>query len=110
MIYYLRKNNVTEVSADYWYGHVIRFWSNNTIAISSVVNCDKNALKDPSTLFTNKKHNTALIIDRGERNYGFWSCTDEQLTQIYGTPNNAYEVAGAGPNEPVKIWIYKNTP
>jgi len=108
IIYHLKNNNVTQVSADYWYGHVLRFWSNNTIGIASVVNCDESMLTTPNTiLFTKQKHNTALIIDRGERNYGFWKCSDSQLLRIYGEPSKKYEVAGAGPNEPVKIWIYE---
>jgi len=77
IITHLQDNNVTQVSADYWYGHVLRFWSNDAIKIAPIVSCDKSLLTNPSdTLFTKQKHNTALIIDRGDRNYGFWSCTD----------------------------------
>ncbi len=110
MIFHLNNNEVTQVSADYWYADVLRFWSKNTISTTGPVSCDSSLLSDPSSLFTKQKHNTALIIDRGDRNYAFWSCTDSQLTEIYGVPNERYEVAGAGPNEPVKIWIYKATP
>ncbi len=111
IIFHLRNNNVTQVSADYWYGDVIRFWSSDTIRTTGPVSCDKTKLSDPSsTLFTKQKHSTALIIDRGDRNYGFWPCTDEQLAEVYGQPTEKYEVPGAGPNPPVKIWVYKSTP
>jgi cytochrome b561 len=108
IITHLKNNDVTEASVDYWYAGVLRFWANDTIAIAPVVDCSEAVLNDPSNLFTKQDHNTALIIDRGERNYGFWKCTDAQLIEVYGTPSETYEVAGAGPNEPVKIWVYKN--
>ncbi len=75
-----------------------------------MVSCDESLLAKQKVLFTKQKHNTALIIDRGDRNYGFWTCSDAQLTEIYGAPSAQYEVAGAGPNEPVKIWVYKAAP
>jgi len=109
IIYYLKKNNVTQVSTDYWYSYPLRFWSNGTINNAAVVNCTPSMINNADgPLFTKQKHNTALIIDRGERNYGFWQCSDEQLMQVYGAPSEMHEVQGAGPNEPVKIWIYKN--
>ena len=110
IIYHLKENDVKQVSVDYWYGDVLRFWAHDTIGIAPVLGCDESLLTAPNTtLFTKQKHNTALIIDRGERNYGFWTCSDEQLMKIYGAPSVVYEAAGAGPNEPVKIWIYKNS-
>src|SRR5205085_734684 len=112
ILFHLKSNDVTQVSADYWYGDVLRFWSNDTLSVTGPVSCDKSKPTEDmyNNIFTNQKHNTALIIDRGDRNYGFWTCSDSQLTEVYGTPNEKYEVAGAGPNEPVKIWVYKTVP
>jgi hypothetical protein len=113
MLGILQKSEVTQVSADYWYGHVLYFWSNHTINIQGPVSCDTSSMivDADHPLFSRQKHNVAFIIDRGERNYSaFWSCTDEQLATIYGAPDETFEVTGAGSNPPVKIWIYKNTP
>lgn len=106
----LKQNNVTAISSDYWYGPVLRFWTNNSLELAPRVGCDASTLTDPNNgNFTKEPgHNTALIVDRGNLNYGFWQCTDEQLTRLYGTPTKILEVQGAGPNPPVKIWIYKN--
>jgi hypothetical protein len=106
----LQKHNVKQISADYWYGHPLAFWSNHQLNIQGPVSCDTSTLivdKD-HPLFSRQDHNVAFIIDRGERNYGFWPCSDEQLAAVYGTPDEMFEVEGAGPNPPVKVWIYKN--
>lgn len=109
IITHLQNNDVQEASTDYWYGHTLRFWSKGTIGLAPVLSCDESMLTTANgTLFTKQSHNTALIIDRGERNYGFWQCTDDQLIQFYGVPSEQYEVPGAGPNPPVKVWIYKS--
>lgn len=109
---HLKNNNVTQIFADYWYSDTLYFWSNHTLNIQGPVSCDASSMtvNASNPLFSKQKHNVAFIIDRGERNYGFWPCSDEQLAALYGKPDKNFEVPGAGPNPPVKIWIYKNTP
>jgi len=108
----LKQNKVTKVTTDYWYGPVVRFWSNESILVTPQVGCDASTLANPNNRkFTQQQNqNVALIIDRGNLNYGFWQCSDEQLIELYGAPTKNFEVVGAGANPPVKIWVYNNTP
>ena len=105
----LQENDVTLVSADYWYGHVLRFWSSSRINAVAPVSCGPQVVTEDNPLFSRQDKNVAFIIDRGERNYSaFWACTDDQLAEFYGTPDKVLEVEGAADNPPVKIWIYKS--
>lgn len=105
----LKNNDVTEVSADYWYGPIIRFWSNSTIGLAQQVGCSPPVLSTNANEFIHQKGiNTALVIDRGGLNYDFWTCTDPQLLQFYGTPTKEFQVQGAAPNTLTEIWIYDN--
>jgi hypothetical protein len=104
----LKRNNVHEVLTDYWYGPPIRFWSRNSISFALQVGCNQpmpfSAREDWFTPQTNIK--SALIIDRGGLFFTNWSCSDDQLRQIYGNPSKELEVAGITPGTHVDIWIY----
>jgi hypothetical protein len=104
----LKTNGVTQVAADYWYGPVISFWTNGSIRLAPEVGCTPSVVNTPiNTQYTkNKNIKSALIIDRGGLNYSFWSCSDPQLSQIYGQPSKQIVVPGAALNTIVEIWIY----
>jgi hypothetical protein len=104
----LKQNHVTAIVSDYWYGPVMRFWTNNGVDLAPQVGCNASILANPeSGNFTKDPgRNSALIVDRGNLNYGFWQCTDEQLLGLYGTPSKVLKVQGAGANPPVQVWIY----
>jgi hypothetical protein len=105
----LEANDVTKISADYWYGPVIGFWTNDSINLAQEVGCNQNTIANSGAPFTAQKGvNTALIVDRGGLNYDFWTCTDAQLKQYYGTPTQTYYVPGAAPNTTVEVWVYHN--
>ena len=106
----LRSNDVHEVLTDYWYGPVIRFWSNNSINLAQELGCNPSSLSatQPDQFVRRKGIKTALIIDRGGLNYAYWACSDPQLLQLYGTPSKELTVEGVTPSTPVEIWIYNN--
>lgn len=105
----LNQNDIKQVSADYWYGPIIRFWSDSSIGLTKQVGCDPSILSTDANNFTRQRtHNVALIIDRGGLNYSYWTCTDDQLLQFYGTPTKKLQVPGAAPNTFVDIWVYDN--
>jgi len=104
----LKKNDVHEIVTDYWYGPPIKFWSHNTINFAQEVGCDQplpfNTRQDWFKPQPNIK--SALIVDRGEMNLGYWACTNSQLVSIYGNPIKKVIVPGINPNTHVTIWIY----
>lgn len=105
----LEANNIKQVSADYWYGPIIGFWSDGAIYPAEQIGCIQSSLSSYNGSFTHQKDiNAALIIDRGGLNYDFWTCTDPELLQLYGTPNKVVDVPGAAPNTTVEIWMYYN--
>jgi hypothetical protein len=105
----LKQNNVKKVTADYWYGPVIRFWSNKTIGLAQQVGCAPPILAATASQFTHQKGiNTALIIDRGGLNYGYWTCTDDEIRAGFGEPTKELQVPGAAAGTQVNIWIYDN--
>ena len=109
----LNSNTVSKVATDYWYGHTLRFWSADPALVASQAGCNStqpSVITAPNgDVFTHQKGiNTALIIDRGGLNYGFWTCTDAQLIEMYGAPSKQLEVPGAAPGTVVKIWIYES--
>ena len=108
IITYLTENKVRTVVTDFWYGPPIRFWSSNYISYAPQINCDKPIPFDSRQdwYVPQKGLRTALIIDRGGMNYGYWSCTDQDLIQIYGEPASRTELAGIGVGQVVKIWLY----
>lgn len=103
----LKSNDVHTVLADYWYGPVIGFWSNNSINVAPQEGCSQPVLPGSlNSAFTHQKGiKSALIIDRGGLNYAYWACTDPQLVQIFGTPSQELTVPGVTAT-PVEIWIY----
>jgi hypothetical protein len=107
----LNSNDVKEVQADYWYGPVLSFWTSNSILLAPEIGCSQTLQPSPqTTIQTTSQTSTksALIIDRGGLNYSFWSCSDAQLTQIYGAPAKDVVIEGAAPGTYVEIWIYNH--
>jgi hypothetical protein len=108
ILYALQSNDVHEVVSDYWYGPVLRFWSNDSINLAQTSGCSLplTATVEKEGQFTRREGvKSAVIIDRGGLNYAYWACTNEQVEQIYGTPSKKLEAPGVT-STPVEIWIY----
>ncbi len=108
IIGYLSANKVDTVITDFWYGPPLRFWSSDRIHYAPLIKCNKPIPFDSRQdwYVARKGIKTALIIDRGGLNFGYWSCTDQDLIRMYGEPASKTEAEGIGTNEPIKIWIY----
>ncbi|MBL8030709.1 MAG: hypothetical protein JNK33_00065 [Candidatus Doudnabacteria bacterium] len=108
IIGYLTANKVDTIVTDFWYGPPIRFWSSNRISYTPQINCNKPVPFDSREDWyrPQKGIKTALIIDRGGLNYGYWSCSDQDLVKIYGEPASRTEAAGIRTGDVIKIWIY----
>lgn len=108
LIGYLTANHIDEIVTDFWYGPPIRFWSSDKIQYAPVITCKYPIPFDSRADWYQpvKGKKTALIIDRGGLNFGYWSCTDDELKQIYGEPAAQTEAAGIHPGEIVKVWVY----
>jgi hypothetical protein len=108
LITILKHNDVHEILTDYWYGPPIRFLSNDTISFAPEINCNQplsfSTRKDWFTSLPSGK--SALIIDRGGLNFGYWACTNQQLIQMYGNPIKKITVPGITSNAPVEVWVY----
>jgi hypothetical protein len=108
LIGYLTENKVNTIVTDFWYGPPIRFWSSDRITYAPQINCNKPLSFDSREdwYVPQKGIRSALVIDRGGLNYGYWSCTDEQLVTIYDEPVKRATTPGINPGETVHVWIY----
>jgi hypothetical protein len=108
IIGYLTQNKVDTVVTDFWYGPPLRFWSSDRINYAPQINCNQPLPFDSRKdwYIPQKDKKTALIIDRGGLNYGYWSCTDSDLIRIYGTPVSKAKTPGVKSGETVSVWIY----
>jgi hypothetical protein len=104
----LKQDNVHEVLTGYWYGSVIRLWSDNTIGFAPIANCNapfyfnvREAWYVPQGLTR-----TALVIDRTGPDSPSWACGDATLRQIYGTPKLQQQVVSPNTHEDLSIWVY----
>jgi len=104
----LESRNVDLLVAGYWYAAPASFYANGTNFIS-ITNCNQ-----PSPDFNIRKsfyepsdrvQKSALIIDKQGPDARFWDCTDEQLTNIYGSPIEKIAV-GAPQGTTLDIYIY----
>lgn len=104
----LKENNVNRVVTDFWYGPPLRFLSQDQIQYAPQIGCNRPLSFDSREDWykPEKGIKSALIIDRGGMNFGYWGCTDEKLVQIYGKPVKEITASGVRPEDTVKIWIY----
>jgi|GEM_PF-2402166 len=104
----LAKNGVSKVVTDFWYGPPIRFWSNNVIRYAPQIQCDRPLPFDSREdwFMTQKDVKSALVVDRGGMNFGYWGCTDEELAKIYGEPVKKFTVDGIDEGDVVDLWLY----
>lgn len=104
----LKENKVNRVVTDFWYGPPLRFLSQDQIQYAPQIGCNRPLSFDSREDWykPEKGIKSALIIDRGGMNFGYWGCTDEKLIQIYGKPLKEVTASGVRPEDTVKIWIY----
>jgi len=102
-----QRHNVQVIASGYWYGAATSFWAHNSLRFVSIAGC--NAAAPP---FNNRRSwyvpstktmHSALVIDRSGADKPYWTCSNERLKQIYGSPTQI--ITGRGPAQPV-MWIY----
>ncbi|HSX00438.1 MAG TPA: hypothetical protein VLH38_05370 [Patescibacteria group bacterium] len=102
-----KKHHIQLLVTGYWYGSTTRFWSHDTVNATSVAGCNI-----PQPTFNTRLswykidpaiHSTALVVVHKGVDAGYWTCSDDQLVHIYGTPAKIIQVnTGDQPD----LWLY----
>jgi hypothetical protein len=103
----LTAKHVPLVVTGYWYGASIRFWSGDKVMFASVDGCnisDPNFNTRISWYNPNPAiHLSALVTSRQGVDASYSNCSNQQLTNIYGPPEQIINVNT--PDQPT-IWLY----
>lgn len=104
----LKEDKVHEALTGFWYGSALRFESQDAIVDIPITGCNRPHVVDIRKDWYKPQNNikTALIVDHLGPDAGFWSCSDEQLIEIYGHPAKKQQAVGAFTNTPIEIWTY----
>jgi hypothetical protein len=103
----VQDNHASVLVSGYWYGAATRFWSHNRLVFASVSSCNVPTPPINTRLSWYRPdptvHKSALLLDRNGIDAFYSSCTDQQLTNIYGKPTRIISIKTA--DQP-SLWLY----
>lgn len=103
----LKEENTDVVLTGYWYGPLLRFWSDDRVEPAHIRACNITApfLKRNDWYAANPNiRSSAIIIDTTGIDKEYLGCNKQALLNIYGVPQKTREATGTSGN--VQIWFY----
>lgn len=104
----LQKNDIPVLVTGYWYAASTRFWSEDTITVAPIGNCNVQGplINGRSSWYESSPSvkKSALVVGHTGIDAIYATCPDEELMAIYGKPSQVLPIKSAND---LNLWVYK---